>query len=157
VFAFVDRTTITLRTRLNYAFSPSMTLEGYAEPFAASGRYHDFGELRAPRTSDLITYGDPGTSITRAADRSYTVTNGASSFTLSNRDFNVLSFRSNVVLRWEWNPGSTLFVVWQQNRRSAETIGDAVQPSDLFSTTRAGGDNFFALKLSYWFPVKGRS
>ena len=157
VFAFVDRTTISLRTRLNYAFSPSLTLEGYAEPFAASGRYHHIGELRVPRDNDLVRYGQEGTTITRAADGSYAITAGASSFKLSNRDFNVLSFRSNVVLRWEWHPGSTLFVVWQQNRRASEAVGDAVRVGDLFSTTRAGGDNFFALKLSYWIPVKGRS
>lgn len=157
VFAFVDRTTISLRTRLNYAFSPSLTLEGYGEPFAASGRYHDIGELRAPRDNGLVAYGQEGTTITRAADGSSAITAGTSSFTLSNRDFNVLSFRSNVVLRWEWNPGSTLFVVWQQNRRASEAIGDAVRVGDLFSTTRAGGDNYFALKLSYWLPVKGRS
>ena len=156
LFAYVDRVTTSLRMRLNYAFSPSLTLEGYAEPFAASGRYHGIGELRAPQTNALRSYGTDGTTITRAPDGSYAVTADGRAFTLSNRDFNVLSFRSNVVLRWEWHPGSTLFVVWQQNRRASDALGEPVRAGDLLNTTRAAGDNYFALKLSYWLPLKGR-
>ncbi|MEP7347260.1 MAG: DUF5916 domain-containing protein, partial [Gemmatimonadaceae bacterium] len=116
VFSFVDRTTISVRTRLNYSVSPSLTLEGYGEPFAASGRFYNFGELRAPRSRELRTYGTDGTTITRKADRSQDVIAGTTAFNIANYDFNVLSFRSNLVLRWEWNPGSTLYLVWQQNR-----------------------------------------
>jgi hypothetical protein len=153
VFASVDRATISMRTRLNYAISGSLTVEGYAEPFAASGRFHDFGELAAPRTNALRLYGTGGTSVARNEDGSWSFTDGTTEFTLSNRDFNVLSFRSNLVMRWEWNPGSALFLVWQQNRRSSEPVGTAVRFSDLTSTTRAAGDNYFALKISYWFRV----
>lgn len=155
VFAFVDRTTISVRTRLNYAFSPSLTLEGYAEPFVASGHFRDFGELRAPRTNALLTYGNEGTTIV-ASGGSYRVTGGGDSLSIADPDFNVLSLRSNVVLRWEWNPGSTLFLVWQQNRRAAETLGDPVRLGDLRNTTRARGDNFLSVKVSYWLPVGGR-
>lgn len=157
LFAYVDRVTTSLKTRVNYAFSRSLTLEGYAEPFAASGRYHGIGELRAPRTSELRRYGAEGTTITRLTNGSYAITPQGAAFTLSNRDFNVLSFRSNVVLRWEWHAGSTLYVVWQQNRRASEALGEPVSAADLLNTTRAAGDNFLALKMSYWLPVKGRS
>ena len=153
IFGYVDRVTASMKTRLNYAFSPSLTLEGYGEPFVASGYYRDLGELRASRTNTLTTYGTNGSTITRATDGSYTIADGGTAFALSNRDFNVLSFRSNVVLRWEWKAGSTLFVVWQQNRRASEALGESAQFFDLTRTTRAAGDNFLALKLSYWFPV----
>ncbi len=156
VFAFVDRTTISVRTRLNYAVSPTLTLEGYGEPFAASGRFYDFGELRAPRGRELRTYGTDGTNITRSADGAYDVAAGATTFSIANSDFNVLSFRSNLVLRWEWNPGSTLYLVWQQNRESLDSIGNRVRVGDLWSTTRADGDNYLAVKVSYWFPISGR-
>lgn len=156
LFAYVDRVTTSVRTRLNYAFSPSFTLEGYAEPFAASGRYHGIGELRAPQTNVLRNYGTDGTTITRAPDGSYAVMADGTEFSLTNRDFNVLSFRSNVVLRWEWHPGSTLFVVWQQNRRASDALGEPVRAGDLLNTTHAAGDNYVALKLSYWLPLTGR-
>ena len=153
VFGWIDRTTIATRLRLNYAFSPSLTLEGYAEPFLASGRYSRFGELEAPRSRSLREYGTDGSRIATASDGSRTVTDGVQSFVISNRDFHVRSFRSNLVLRWEWNPGSTLFVVWQQNRRSSAALGDPVRFSELLRTTRVAGDNFLSVKISYWLPL----
>ena len=80
----------------------------------------------------------------------YIVTDGDDTFTLSNRDFNVRSFRSNVVLRWEWRPGSTLFVVWQQNRASRTDEGSHVGIGDLFGSFSAAGDNIFAIKTTLW-------
>jgi hypothetical protein len=90
VFARVNRATYSSQFRLNYTIKPDLTIDLYAEPFAASGAYSRMGELVAPRTSELRPFVVPG-----------------------NRDFNTRSFRSNAVLRWEWRPGSTLFVVWQ--------------------------------------------
>ena len=79
---------------MNYTFKPDLTLDFYGEPFAASGRYDHLGQLVAARAR--------GTSPLDAA--------------LPGRDFNVQSFRSNLVLRWEWRAGSVLYLVWQQDR-----------------------------------------
>ncbi|MCL4212692.1 MAG: carbohydrate binding family 9 domain-containing protein [Gemmatimonadales bacterium] len=153
VFAFVDRTTISTRLRVNYTFTPNLTLEGYGEPFAASGRYSRHGELAEAGSADLREYGTDGTSVTVDAEGERTVTDGADSFTLSNRDFHVLSFRSNMVLRWEWAPGSTFFLVWQQNRRTSEAYRTDVRFRELLETTRGAGDNFLSVKVTYWLPV----
>jgi len=149
VFAAVDRSEISGRVRVNYTFTPNLTLETYAEPFVSSGRFHSFGELRAPRTRDLIAYGTGGTTIARNPDGSHTITDGASTFDLDNEDFNVRSFRSNAVLRWEWRRGSTMYLVWQQNREADLLTGNA-RPGDLWNTLDAPGSNFLALKLTYW-------
>ncbi len=85
-----------------------------------------------------------------SADGSYKVTDGSSTFTLGNRDFNIRSFRSNVVLRWEWRPGSTLYVVWQQNRADNLATGDHVGVNDLFGSFNAPGDNILAVKTTFW-------
>ena len=77
-------------------------------------------------------------------------TDGGDTFVLPNRDFNIRSFRSNVVLRWEWRPGSTLFVVWQQNRDSFESQGSHVGFGDLFESLSAIGDNILAVKTTIW-------
>jgi hypothetical protein len=79
------------------------------------------------------------------------VTDGASSFTLPALDFNRLSFRSNLVLRWEWLPGSTAYLVWQQSRRDETLAGQLIAPRDLWDATRAAGDNFFVVKVSWWW------
>ena len=79
--------------------------------------------------------------------RSRDVTDGAQSFVIGDRDFNVLSFRSNLVLRWEWRPGSTLFVVWQQDRSGDATR--SVGARSLFD-----GGQFLAVKMSYWLAAR---
>lgn len=151
VFAYVDRSTISSEIRLNYVFKPDVTLELYAEPFTASGRYYNFGELAAPGGRLRRIYGTEGTQAILQPDGSLIVTDGASRFALRNRDFNVLSFRSNVVLRWEWRPGSTLYGVWQQNRRESEVRPDRVGLRDLFGSFGASGDNVFAIKTTFWW------
>ncbi|HEV8363914.1 MAG TPA: DUF5916 domain-containing protein [Gemmatimonadaceae bacterium] len=153
VFAYVDRTTLSTRLRANYAFSPTLTLEAYAEPFAAEGHYRDFGELEAPRSRELRYYGTSGTTIQRESDGSHSITDGRSTFTVEPVDFHVLSLRTNMVLRWEWNPGSTLFLVWQQNKHASELTGRPVGMRSMWHTTRAAGDNFFSIKATYWLPL----
>ncbi len=153
VFAGIDRSTVSMGLRANYAFSPDLTLEVYAEPFAASGRYFDFGELQAASSMNLRRYGTDGSIIEPLADGSQRVTDGTQTFILQNSDFHVLSFRSNVVLRWEWLRGSTLFVVWQQNRGSQEMTGERIRPGQILDSFAAPGDNLIAIKLSYWLPV----
>lgn len=158
VLSWMDRSTLAAQFRLNYAFTPDMTLEIYAEPFAASGRYFNFGELAAPRSRDLREYGTDGTTVVRNVDAggnaTYTVTDGADVFTIARPDFNVLSFRSNAVLRWEWRPGSTLFLVWQQNRAGYSPEGRLVGPGRVWDSLSADGENILMAKVTYWLPVK---
>jgi hypothetical protein len=155
IFAFIDRNTVSTELRMSLTVRPDMNLDIYAEPFAASGRYYDYGELLRPQVRDRITYGAaPGTTLDVLADGSRAVTQGSSSFTLRNRDFNTLSFRSNVVLRWEWRPGSTLYLVWQQDRSGTEAIGSRVGFSDMFNSVTAPGSNYFVIKTSFWLPVR---
>jgi len=153
VFARIERSTARIRFRLNYAFHPDLTVEAYAEPFAASGRYERFGELLAAGSGDLIVYGEEGgTAIVRNEDGSRTVTDGADEFILDDRDFRVLSFRSNLVLRWEWRRGSTLYLVWQQNRGENGGESGFVRGGDLWESLSREGDQFLGLKVSYWLP-----
>ncbi|MGE0441783.1 MAG: DUF5916 domain-containing protein [Gemmatimonadales bacterium] len=167
VFGSIRRSTLVAQTRINYTFSPNLTLEAYAEPFAASGKYTDIGELEAARTRDLRTYGTEGTTISNHTGDAFDVTDSRNgeTFSVPVPDFNVLSFRSNMVLRWEWRPGSTLFFVWQQSRRTTCVPGDPsacpgsrapgslVGPASLADALGSTGDNFLAVKLSYWLPI----
>ena len=144
------------------------------EPFAASGRYSRFGELTRPRARDLRLYGTDGTTFTTNTDGSITVTDSQvltagnpTQFTLPFNDFNVRSWRSNLVLRWEYRRGSTLYVVWQQNRSADVANGDLVSFGGLVDpfrnrVGRYGFDdplvdhrmtNFFAIKINYWLAM----
>ena len=155
VFARIDQSTFLMQLRANYTIGPDLTLELYGEPFAASGRYYGLGELAQSRTFRLREYGTDGTTIGRDAGGNYTITNngGADTLQIDNPDFNILSFRSNAVLRWEWRPGSTLYLVWAQNRFGYQPTARLVGFRDLADSFGAQGDNFFAVKISYWIPV----
>lgn len=66
------------------------------------------------------------------------------------QDFNVRSFRSNLVLRWEWRPGSMFFLVWQQDREADVLRRARAGAGDLFRSFGAAGDNVFAVKATFW-------
>jgi hypothetical protein len=154
VFAHVDRSTYSTQVRLTYTFKPDLMLDFYGEPFAASGRYDHVGELVAARTRLIRVYGTEGTTLAPLANGSQRVADGTTSFTLPNRDFNVQSFRSNLVLRWEWRPGSTLYLVWQQDRAWEEAMRERTSIGDMFSSLGRRGDNYFAVKTSFWFSPR---
>lgn len=156
IFSFIERGTLSARFRLNYAFTPNFTVEAYAEPFTSNGRYYDIAELTAPRSKVMRVYGAPGTGtlLSRNAAGVFTVQDGADTFTIANPDFNRLSFRSNLVLRWEWLPGSTAFLIWQQSRQETDPLGRSITPRDLLDATQAAGDHFLVMKVSYLIGVR---
>lgn len=158
VFSTIDQSEISVPIRMNYAFHPDLSLELWAQPFAASGSFSEFGELPEARSFDLRTYGTDGTTIDEQVDpesgrRSYLVTDGSEDFELPDANFNTLSFRSNLVMRWELRPGSTLFLVWQQNLSEHTSAGELVGPGSLFDVFGAAGRNVLAVKMSYWLPM----
>jgi hypothetical protein len=152
VFGTIDREILSVQVRFGLTLKPDLDLDVYAEPFADSGRYLAFGELLAPRSRDLRMYGTGGTAISRQPDGSYAVQDGTTGFTLPSQDYRVLSFRSNVVLRWEWRRGSTLYVVWQRSRGTASSVADPIRGSDLVSSFSAPGDDVFLVKASVMLP-----
>lgn len=153
VFSFIDRSTMSMAYRLGITIKPDMNLDVYAEPFAASGHYYGYGELLAPGSRERVRYGVDAGTVTPTADGGQVVAIDGQTLTLRNRDFNTLSFRSNVVLKWEWRTGSTLYVVWQQSKAGTQTIGTRVGIDDAFRSLTAPGANIFLVKASFWVPV----
>ena len=153
VFAELDQASFDLTVRMDMAITPRMTLQVYAQPFIASGDYEGFGALNRPGSFDFLRYGS-GSSSLDLADGRYTAdadgAGPAAALEFGDPDFRVRSLRSNVVLRWEYLPGSTLFVVWSQDRfRSFEdpTLGGAHDFRRLFSDPMR---NVLLVKASYW-------
>ena len=128
VFADLDQRTFVIETRLNYTFSPLLSLQMYAQPFIAAADFGSPKELAAPRTFEFRPY------------------SGA----VPDRDFNLRSLRGNAVLRWEWRPGSTMFLAWQQTREDFRPIGDFGLSRDLDALFTTPADNILLLKVTYW-------
>jgi len=153
IFAAIERSTISMQTRVNYSMTPDFSVELYAEPFISTGDFKDFGQLPRPEALELERFGEtPETSIVEK-NGEFLVNDGDNSFTFDRNDFNALSFRSNLVLRWQWRPGSTLFVVWSQDRSEFIETGRLAKPSGLFNSLTSQGLNTFAIKFTYWLPV----
>lgn len=154
LFSGLSRTTLSLQTRLDVIFTPELTLEMYVEPFLASGDYSGIKEFAAPGTYDFDVYGEDTGTIERQDGRYRIDPDGAGpaqAFTVRDRDFRRASMNANAVLRWEWRTGSTLFVVWQQERSVSEPIGSFHLGSGMQDLWAERPDNVLLVKMSYWF------
>ncbi|MDE3004411.1 MAG: DUF5916 domain-containing protein [Gemmatimonadota bacterium] len=150
VFGRLDQTTLGLTARVDYAFTPTVSLQFYAQPFVSAGSYSGLKQIADPVAA---TYAERFSSLATRMEAGWyrTDLNGdGNEESIRNPDFNFKQFRSNAVLRWEYLPGSTLFFVWSQGRddyvqdRSFNFDRDV---RDLFSVAP---DNIFMIKLSYW-------
>ena len=157
VFSDIEQKTLSLNTRLAATFTPTLTLELFAQPFIATGEYSNFKEFVRPRQVGKRVFDED--QIQAVTDAQGDVTSYAfdpdrnpetQNFSFSNPDFNVQSLRGNAVLRWEYRPGSTVFLVWQQERSGGVGVGDFDFGRDTDRLFNARPENIFLVKLSYW-------
>ncbi|KAA1247489.1 DUF5916 domain-containing protein [Aquimarina sp. RZ0] len=118
ITARIDQQTLSASIRLNYNINPNLTIQYYGQPFISRGTYTDFNYVNDPISKDLdnritlfnnnqISFADDQYSIDEDLD-------GSVDYTIDNPDFAFVQFRSNLVLRWEYIPGSEIFLVWSQ-------------------------------------------
>jgi hypothetical protein len=135
-FAHLEQKTLSLTWRLGYTFTPTTSLQVYASPFVSKGTYSDVRELAEPRASSYSArYASYSDSAVAAAPTG----------------FNFQQFRSNVVFRWEYRPGSTLFLVWSQGRQATSPFEGATSfRGDLGDLFGRRANDTFLVKVSYW-------
>lgn len=135
-FAHLEQKTGSINARMDYTISTTLTLQVYASPFVSKGQYSNIRELNNPRAPDYPSRFQP-----------YFDTN----VTSNPAAFNFKQFNSNVVLRWEYRPGSTLFVVWGQAREGFDgAMGTRTMSGDFRDLFRKYPKNTFLVKASYW-------
>jgi hypothetical protein len=151
VFAPLDQTTFVGGLRVNWTFTPRLSLEVYAQPLVSSGDYGAAGELARPRSFAFRTYGTDGSVYDPATgDVDPDGAGPAPAFNVGTPDFNFKSLRGNVVLRWEFRPGSTAYAVWTQSRsREDEGVGEFAFRRSVSRLFDARGDNIFLVKVAY--------
>jgi hypothetical protein len=145
-----------LTLRLNVAIRPDLTVQYYGSPFIATGRYTNLRKATstlAPVYEDRFHRYGPGEIAFSAAANAYDVTEAAGGprFSFANPDFSFRQFRSNLVARWEWKPGSSLYVVWSQGRTDSDPFWEDSFRSNWRGLWDARADNVLLVKLSYWF------
>ncbi len=175
LFAKLDQHELSATIRVDWTFSPKLTLQMYVQPLISVGSYSEFKELKQPGTYTFNNYGtDNGSTITRAY-REYWIAldpahpqdttlisrgdyvadpdgpGPAQRFRIANPDFNFKSLRGNAVLRWEYLPGSTLYFAWTQQRVNGDDAGTFSFGRDVHHLLFTPGDNVFLVKVVYWW------
>jgi hypothetical protein len=138
LFGRIRLTTVSLTTRVNWTFSPKLSLQAYAQPFLAVGSYSEYKDVDNPHAS-------------RFEDRFKPVV-GGESFTFDKPDFNFGQLRSTMVLRWEYRPGSALFAIWSHGQTNDGT-GLFDLSNDLVNLSRAASENIVMVKANYWIGL----
>src|SRR5436190_5603363 len=135
-FAHLDQTTVGLTFRLDYTASPTLTFQVYVNPFVSKGTYSDVREVSNARAEN---YTDRFTPYAGAA-------------AANPGGFNYKAFNSNTVLRWEYRPGSSLYLVWTQVRQDSEKLeGVRTFPGDVDRLFQAHPADTFLIKVAHWF------
>ena len=158
IFAEIDQKTISADLRLDYTFTPTLSLQAYFQPFISAGKYSRFKEFTRSRSYDFLVYGDesgPATIREDEEEGGYYLdpTGGEASdeFFVEYPDFNYKALVGTAVLRWEYSPGSTLYFVWTRNGSNDAHPGNLQLGRDLSDLLNATPDNFFTIKATYWF------
>jgi len=130
IFAELKQTELSASVRMNWTFTPRLSLQLYAQPLISSGDYNNYKELARAKSYAFDPY------VTNRSD-----------------DFNFKSLRGNAVLRWEYSPGSTLYFVWTQSRSDYENSGNFQFNRSVDRLADSRPDNIFLIKASYWWGL----
>jgi hypothetical protein len=155
VLGHLDQDTLGLTLRANVFLTPDLTIQYYGSPFVSNGVYGGFKRATTPTASEYADRFHQFTSseVAFVPDaNAYRVTEGTSTYAFGNPNFDFRQFRSNLVARWEYKPGSALYVVWSQDRTDQQVFGQSLT-SSLDALRLAPATNVFLVKMSYWFGL----
>ena len=157
LFGEIDQKTVILIMRFNVCITPNLSVEFYGQPFVSAGKYSHFKRITDPRADSFNdryhTFSDSEIGYDADAEN-YDVdenNDGSLDYSIGNPDFNFRQFRSNLVVRWEYSPGSTLFLVWSQGRTSYVSDGSFSYQYDMRDLFGVYPHDVFLVKFNHWF------
>ncbi|MDT8401459.1 MAG: DUF5916 domain-containing protein [Bacteroidales bacterium] len=159
IFGNIEQKVLSMSIRINYNITPDLTIQYWGQPFIATGQYSKFKMITDPKADELtdryhlytpeqISMEDGYYGIDEDIDGTY-------DYGIGIPDFNVDEWLSNLVIRWEFLPGSTAYLVWSQSRDFYQADGEFEvwdNLHDLFTDKKA--NNIFLVKLSYRFGLR---
>lgn len=153
--AEIDQQVLSASMRINYAINPDLTIQYYGQPFVFRGRYKNFNYITNPVADDLYDrfhlYNDQQISFDGSSYLIDEDTDGNTDYTVGNPDLSFVEFRSNLVLRWEYIPGSEIFLVWSQGNTGLQDPTDTLFKSLNNQLFREKAENTFLIKMTYRF------
>lgn len=155
VMGKINRQTLMMSIRINYNITPDLTIQYWGQPFIATGDYTAFKYITDSKADDVYDryslYNENQISYNENSENYLIDFNedGTTDYSFGKPDFNVKEFLSNLVLRWEYLPGSTVYLVWSQNRSHYADIGKFNFNNDIGNLFDEKPQNIFLLKFSY--------
>ena len=159
LLARLDRKTLGLTVRMDLAITPELTIQYYGNPYLSVGTYSHFKYINQPRADNYDRLYDELSDSQLSYNEEtneYSVDenkNGVIDYVYENPNFNFREFRSNLVMRWEFQPGSTLFFVWTHGRSTWESVTNMSLSDNANELFASSPDNIFLVKLNYWFSI----
>ncbi|MFW6193759.1 MAG: DUF5916 domain-containing protein, partial [Gemmatimonadota bacterium] len=167
LFADLERTEFSMETRLSAALTPDLSLQLFAQPLISSGDFTAYKQLARPASFDFRRFDEGSAAATDGgvecrggatcvSDGTRFVDfddDGAPDASFPDQAFNLRSLRGNAVLRWEYRPGSTVFLVWQQDRRDEARTGEFDLSRDVDGLLGAPAENTFIVKVSHFLDL----
>ena len=170
IFSDLERSTFSMDTRVNMTFSPKLSLQLFAQPFLSSGQYLTYKQLAGSESYEFLVFGEgeyredeegnprclggQNCLDARGGVRHLDLDgDGTVDHSFGDRDFNLRSLIGNAVVRWEYRPGSTVFLVWQHRQSAWANTGDFDLNRDLAALWEAPSDDVFMVKVNYWLGL----
>ena len=154
----IDQKTLYMTVRLEYYVSPELSFQYYGSPYASIGKYDNFRSIADASNRNINQRYFPLTVLSET-DNNYLIdsngnhTGDVGDFTMRKPDFNFQEFRSNLVGRWEFSPGSTLYLVWTNTRSLYENNYNSSIGNSFGGISDLKAKNVFMVKLNYWFSL----
>jgi hypothetical protein len=151
----IEQTVARIAIRATYMITPNISVQYWGQPFGTSGRYSGYKLITNSRANTYEGRFNALTNMT-LTDGSYYVDedgNGMPNYSFGQPDFNFGQFRSNMVIRWEYIPGSTVFLVWTRERNGAFYDDTHAEHSSYSFDFDEKGHNIFLLKFTYRFVL----
>jgi hypothetical protein len=153
IMGHLNQKTLGATFRIDYNITPELSIQYYGSPFASIGKYSAFKEVANPKAAD---YADRFSLLnTTMSENEYHVDahNGTPEYSVANPDFTFNQFRSNLVFRWEYRPGSQIFLVWGNERTGWENKSSEKVGKTLTRLSKVLPNNIFQIKVNYWFSL----
>lgn len=150
----IDQYTMGITFRADYNITPELSIQYYGSPFASVGKFSDFKNVTNPKAVD---YNDRFSALNPTLNgNAYEVSdshNGVVNYKFDNPNFDFSQFRSNLVLRWEYRPGSQFYLVWSQDRTAFVQPGSQALGANLSGLRNIFPNNIILAKFNYWFSI----
>ena len=155
ILGTIDNHTLTASVRLDYTINPNLSFQYYGQPFISRGRYSDFKYVTNPvaeRLTDRFqAYDTNQIDLSRGDFQIDENRDGTMDYSFANPDFSYVQFNSNLVLRWEYIPGSELFLVWSQGVTSNVSSSNSIFEGFETGVLDQRPQNIFLIKATYRF------